>query len=125
MSGFWDVVQLLIWGFFFVFYLLVLFQIIGDLFRDEQMSGLAKAIWIIGLFVLPMLTALIYVIARGKGMAERQRASHQRAKDQTDAYIRSVTVKSPAEQIADAKSLLDSGAISQSEFELLKSKALQ
>lgn len=125
MSGFWDVVQLLVWSFFFVFYLLVLFQIIGDLFRDAELGGWAKAVWIIGLFVLPMLTALIYIIARGKGMAERQRASLQRAKDETNSYIRSVSAKSPAEQIADAKSLLDSGAISQSEFALLKSKALQ
>lgn len=125
MSNFWDFVQLLIWSFFLIFYLLVLFQIIGDLFRDPQVGGFAKALWIIGLFVLPMLTAIVYIIARGRGMAERQRASLQRAKEETDAYIRQVGGKSPAEQIADAKALLDARTINEEEFARLKAKALQ
>ncbi|MOA51211.1 hypothetical protein D3C78_1743300 [compost metagenome] len=73
---------------------------------------------------LPFLTALIYIILRGRGMAERQRASLQRAKSDADAYIREVAGKSPAEQIADAKSLLDAGTINQDEFARLKAKAL-
>jgi hypothetical protein len=125
MSNFWDFVQLLIWCFFLIFYLLVLFQIIGDLFRDSQMGGVAKALWIIGLFVLPMLTAIIYIVARGRGMSERQRASLQRAKEETDSYIRQVGGKSPADQIADAKALLDAGTINAEEFARLKAKALQ
>lgn len=125
MSNFWDFVQLLIWSFFLIFYLLVLFQIIGDLFRDPQVGGFAKALWIIGLFILPMLTAIVYIVARGRGMAERQRASIQRAKDETDAYIRQVGGKSPAEQIADAKALLDARTITEDEFARLKAKALQ
>ena len=125
MAGFWDFVQLLVWSFFLVFYLIVLFQIIGDIFRDPQMGGFAKAVWIIGLFILPLLTALVYIIARGRGMAERQRATLQRAKDETDAYIRQVvSAKSPAEQIADAKALLDARTINEEEFALLKAKAL-
>src|SRR5262249_2377144 len=88
MSNFWDFEQLLIWCFFLIFYLLVLFQIIGDLFRDSQMGGVAKALWIVCLFVLPLLTAIIYIVVRGRGMSERQRASLQRAKEETDAYIR-------------------------------------
>lgn len=125
MSSFWDSVQLLIWMFFLIFYLLVLFQIVGDLFRDTQMGGVAKAVWIICLFAFPMITALVYIIARGRGMSERQRASIQRAKDETDAYIRQVGGKSPAEQIADAKALLDARTISEEEFARLKAKALQ
>jgi hypothetical protein len=73
---------------------------------------------------LPFLTALIYVLARGRGMAERQRSALQRAKSDTEAYIREVAGKSPAEQIADAKALLDAGTINRAEFDRLKEKAL-
>jgi hypothetical protein len=78
----------------------------------------------IGLIFLPFLTALVYIIARGGGMAERQRAALQRAKADADAYIRDVAAKSPADQIADAKKLLDAGTINQDEFARLKAKAL-
>jgi hypothetical protein len=81
-------------------------------------------LWIIGLIFLPVLTAILYIIARGKGMAVRQRASLQRTKSETDEYIRGVAGKSPAAQIADAKALLDAGTISQDEFTKLKAKAL-
>jgi hypothetical protein len=122
--NFSDFFWLLIWSFFFVAYLMVLFQIIGDLFRDD-MNGWLKAVWILVLIVIPFLGALIYLIARGRGMAERQAGAVRQAQAQTDAYIRDVAGKTtPADQIASAKALLDSGAISQQEFEQLKSKAL-
>jgi Phospholipase_D-nuclease N-terminal len=124
MSNFWDIVWLILSTFVFVAYLLVLFQIIIDLFRDNELGGGFKALWILGLVFLPFLTALLYIIARGRGMAERGRAAMQRAKSDTDSYIRSVAGKSPAEQIADAKALLDAGTINQDEFARLKSKAL-
>jgi len=124
MSNFWDLIQLLLSTFVLIVYLLILFQIIGDLFRDSELGGGFKVLWIIGLVILPGLTAIIYIIARGRGMAERQRASLARAKSDTDAYIRNVAGKSPAEQIADAKALLDAGTINQQEFERLKAKAL-
>lgn len=124
MSNFWDFFQLLIWGFFLAFYLLVLFRIISDLFRDSQLNGFAKALWIIGLFILPFLTALAYIIFRGRGMAERHMASFQRAKEETGAYIRRVGGRSPADQIADAKALLDAKTITEEEFAQLKAKAL-
>jgi len=124
MSNFWDLIQLLLSTFVLIVYLLILFQIIGDLFRDSELGGGYKVLWIIGLIILPGLTAIIYIIARGRGMAERQRASLARAKSDTDAYIRQVAGKSPAEQIADAKALLDAGTINQAEFERLKAKAL-
>jgi len=116
MSNFWDIVWLMLSTFVFVAYLVVLFHIVVDLFRDSQMGGGAKALWIIGLILIPLLTSLIYILARGSGMAERQRAAVKSARDQTDAYIRDVAGKSPADQIADAKKLLDAGTINADEF---------
>jgi type VI protein secretion system component VasK len=124
MNTFGQWLWLMIWFFLFFLYLMILFQIIGDLFRDRELSGWWKAVWIIGLVVLPFLVALIYLIARGRGMAERQRDAVLQAKSDTDAYIKQVAGKSPAEHISDAKALLDSGAISAEEFAQLKAKAL-
>lgn len=124
MSNFWDVVVLIASTFFSIAYLIVLFQIVVDLFRDGELGGGSKAIWLIGLIFLPVLTALIYILARGGGMAERQRAVLRTAKADTDAYIREVAAKSPADQIADAKKLLDAGTINDEEFARLKAKAL-
>jgi UPF0716 family protein affecting phage T7 exclusion len=126
MDSFWDFFWLLVWTFFFVMYLMVLFQIIGDLFRDRELSGWWKALWIIFLIIFPFLAAIIYLIARGRGMAERQAGEMRKAQVATDQYIKSVASQgsSPADQIASAKSLLDSGAITQQEFEQLKAKAL-
>ena len=124
MSSFWDTVWLILMTFVLVAYLLVLFQIIVDLFRDKELGGLSKAIWFIGLVFLPFLTALLYIIFRGRGMSERQVAAVRDARAETDAYIRSVAGKSAAEQIADAKALLDAGTINADEFARLKAKAL-
>jgi hypothetical protein len=124
MSNFWDILYLIASTFLFFAYLIILFHIVVDLFRDSELSGGYKALWLIALVVLPFLTALIYVLVRGKGMAERQRTVLQRAKSDTEAYIREVAGKSPAEQIADARALLDAGTINQAEFERLKEKAL-
>jgi hypothetical protein len=100
-------------------------QIIRDLFRDSDLSGLLKALWIIALVFAPFLSALIYLIARGRGMAERQGREMASARAATDEYIRSVSGPGgPADQIASAKQLLDSGAITQAEFDRLKEKAL-
>ena len=122
--GFWDFFWLLVWSFFFVAYLMLLFQIFGDLFRDT-MSGWLKALWVVALIVAPFLSALIYLIARGREMAERQIAAAQEARAATDQYIQSVAgSSSPADQIASAKALLDRQAITPAEYERLKAKAL-
>jgi type VI protein secretion system component VasK len=122
---FWDFFWLLVWSFFFVAYLMVLFQVLGDLFRDHEMSGWLKAVWVIALIVFPFLALLIYMIARGRGMAERQARTMEQMRAQTDAHIRDVAGGSSAtEQIAAAKGLLDSGAITSGEFEQIKRKAL-
>ena len=124
MSNFWDIVWLMVSTFFFVAYLIIMFQIVVDLFRDEDMGGGSKVLWIIGLIFLPVLTAIIYIVARGRGMAERQHASLARAKSDTDQYIREVAGKTPAQQISEAKALLDAGTINRAEFDKLKAKAL-
>lgn len=122
---FWSYLALLIWTFFFVCYLIILFQIVADLFRDKSMSGGAKAVWIVCLLIIPLITAVVYLIARGGAMAQRRNTAAQQARNDTDLYIRSVAGTSPADQIATAKQLLDSGAITREEFDHLKATALQ
>jgi len=124
VSNFWDLVWLIFSSFIFISYLIILFQIVVDLFRDPELGGGSRAIWIIGLIFLPVLTALLYVLVRGRSMSERQRASVQKARSETENYIREVAGKSPADQIATAKSLLDAGTITQEEYAKLKAKAL-
>ena len=124
MSNFWDLMWLIFSAFVFFAYLVVLFQIVVDLFRDAELGGVSKAIWIVGLLVLPFLTALLYVVARGRGMAQRQRVALQQVRSDAETHLRSLAGKSPVEQIADAKALLDSGTISPDEFAKLKAKAL-
>ena len=123
-NNFWNVIWLIFWAFAFIAYLMALFAIIGDLFRDQKLNGWWKAVWIIFLIFMPFLTALVYLIARGRGLAERQAAAVGQARAQADDHIRAVATTSPAEDIAKAKQLLDSGVISQGEFDALKAKAL-
>ncbi|MBV6729781.1 PLDc N-terminal domain-containing protein [Nocardioides daeguensis] len=124
MVSFWDILWLLVWSFFFVSYLMVLFNILGDLFRDHELSGGMKAVWVVFLLVLPAITAIVYLVARGKGMAGRAIAQAQRNEEAARAYIRDAAGRTPAEEIATAKSLLDAGTIGQDEFDLLKARAL-
>ena len=120
-STIWDTIWWFLTIFVFIAYLMALFSIIGDIFRDRKLAGGWKAVWI---FFFPIVTALVYLIARGKGMGERQVAAAERYKAAQDDYIKSVAGTSPADQIAQAKGLLDSGAITQAEFDTLKAKAL-
>ncbi|EEQ11508.1 Integral membrane protein [Yersinia mollaretii ATCC 43969] len=120
----WDILATTFSIFFFIAYLLILFQVISDLFRDHELNGFYKAIWIIFLLFIPLLTSLIYLVTRGKGMAQRYRATVQKSVAETNDYIRHVAGKSPAEQIADAKKLWDEGTITESEYMQLKAKAL-
>ncbi len=111
--------------FFMITYFMILFSILGDLFRDHETSGVIKAIWLIFLVIFPFLTALVYLIARGDGMAKRSASAQKAAKAEFDQYVQSVTGgQSPADQIATAKTLLDAGTISQAEFDQRKAKAL-
>ena len=121
---FWNVLWLIVVSFAFIAYLMLLWTILTDLFRDHKTSGWGKAIWVVFLFFIPLLTSLVYLIARGPGMAERAQAQFVQAKAAQDEYIRTVAGKSPAEQISDAKALLDSGVITEAEFQALKTRAL-
>jgi len=123
-DSFWDFIWYTLVIFAFVAYLMLLFWILADLFRDRGLSGWWKAVWVVLLLFLPWITALVYLIARGRGMSERAMASRFEAKQQTDAYIKNVAGKSAADQIADAKALLDAGTITEQEFQALKAKAL-
>jgi Short C-terminal domain len=125
-SNFWDVLLWSLFFFIFIAALFVWFRVLLDLFSDKSLSGWAKAIWAVFLIFIPWLSAFVYLIARGKGMAERQVQQVTEAKQAQDEYIKSVagTSVSPAEQISQAQSLLQSGAISQEEFDSLKAKAL-
>jgi len=128
--NFWDFVGFFFWSYVFIAYLIFMISIIGDIIRDQQLNGWMKAIWIICLVFLPFITAFVYLIARGSGMRERQFAAERQARSQADAYIRSVAndpssmATSPVDEINKAKTLLDAGAISQSEFQELKEHAL-
>ena len=124
-----DFGSVLLWSFWFFIWisaLMVWFRCLFDMFSDSTLSGWGKAGWAILLVFLPWLGAIIYLIARGRSMAERQLAAVTEQQAAQQEYIQRVAGKSssPAGQIADAKALLDSGAISQSEFESLKAKAM-
>ena len=123
--SFWDIVWFIFISFAFFAYLMVLFSIVTDLFRDRDVSGVMKAVWVIALIFLPFVSALVYLITRGRGMAERAGRTAEVARVQQDAHIREVAGRTtPADQIAQAHAMLDAGAISQSEYDALKTKAL-
>jgi hypothetical protein len=111
--------------FFFFIWIMILFQVFIDLFRDHEESGVVKAIWVICLIFFTPITVLVYLIVRGKGMALRSQAQQKAAQADFDTYVQSVASSgSPTDQIAKAKELLDAGTIDQAEFDGLKAKAL-
>ena len=129
LESFVDILLWTLWIFLFVAYLFVLFRIIMDIFRDKTMGGFAKAIWLVALLFLPLITALVYLIARGKSMAQRDVEAAEEYREAQIEYTKGLMKDAskpatPAEQIAHAKELLDSGAISEEEFDKLKAKAL-
>ena len=127
MNSFWDWFWLMVWWFLFFAFLMVLFRIVGDLFRDRDLGGWGKALWVVFLIFLPVLGSLAYLIARGKGMAERSVREVQEYQSAQADYIRSVAggaAPSPAEQVAKAKELFDAGTITADEFARMKAKAL-
>lgn len=121
----WQSFLLVLEIFFFLAYLIVLFQIVGDLFRDRKLGGVAKALWVVLLIVVPLLTALVYLVARGKGMAERSHATAVAHQEAANSYIREVAGTSPSQEIAAAKALLDAGTITAEQFDRIKARALE
>jgi hypothetical protein len=112
---------------FFLFFawFMCLFWVLGDIFRSKDLGGGGKTLWIIFVIIIPWLGILVYVIARGKGMQERQLEQAKEMQAAQTDYIKSVAGSTSAtDQIASAKGLLDSGAITQVEFDQMKAKAL-
>jgi Phospholipase_D-nuclease N-terminal/Short C-terminal domain len=127
--SFADIFWSVLWFFFLFIWIMILVHILSDLFRDHTLSGGTKTLWVLFLVFLPFLAVLVYLIVRGKGMAERAATRQQQAQEQFEGYVRNVATTSgasasPTEQIAQAKQLLDAGTIDQAEFERLKAKAL-
>ena len=111
--------------FFFVIYFMMLFQVIVDVFRRHDIHGGKKAAWLIFLLIVPLLSLVIYMLTNGDDMAKRNISEAQQNRAQFDDYVRTVSSSSgAADQIEKAKGLLDSGAITQAEFDALKAKAL-
>ena len=122
---FLDVLWSMVIFFAFVIWIWLLITVFADVFRRRDIGGGMKAVWIIFVILLPYLGVLIYLIAEHQGMADRNMAQMQQVKEQQDAYIKTVAASSsPTDQIAQAKQLLDSGAITQAEFDGIKAKAL-
>ena len=121
---FLDVLWTMFIFFAWIIWFWLLITIFADIFRRTDIHGGKKTLWCIFVILTPFIGVFVYLISQSKGMNERnlQQVKHQR--QQTDEYIRSVASDDPAGQIAQAKSLLDSGAINQQEFDSLKQKAL-
>ncbi len=118
-----------LWAMFVLFMWIIWFwlliSVFGDLFRDRETSGGMKALWAIFVIVAPFLGVFIYLLVRGGGMADRSMAQQQAQRAQFDSYVRETAGSGgSAAEIAHAKQLLDDGAISQSEYDALKAKAL-
>jgi Phospholipase_D-nuclease N-terminal/Short C-terminal domain len=123
LDVFWTIIIFFAW----VIWIWMIILILSDIFRRRDLSGWAKAAWVVFLIVLPFLGALVYLIANHDGMAERNEKQAKAAQTQFDDYVKSVAAKEgggPASEIEKAKALLDSGAIDQAEFDQLKAKAL-
>ena len=124
-----DFGEVLLWSFWFFIWiaaLMVWFRCLFDLFGDSSLSGWGKAGWAVLLIFVPWVGALIYLIARGRSMTERQIAAAEQVQAEQKEYIQQVagTSQGPAQEIARAKELLDAGTITQAEFDALKAKAL-
>lgn len=110
--------------FFFVVWFWILITILGDLFRDHELGGWAKAGWLVFLVLVPYLAGFVYLIARGQGMRERAISQQAEMRKQMDSYVRETAGSSPADELQKLSELKDKGAISADEFERAKAKLL-
>ena len=125
-TSLWDALLWMLVVFIWIAFIFIWIRCVIDLFSDHTLGGFAKFLWAVCFIFFAPLTTLVYLIARGKSMGERQMAAMADAQAQQEKYIQNVAAKTktPAEQINDAKALLDSGAITQQEFDAMKAKAL-
>ena len=121
---FGELLLLVVEIFLFVVWIWILFTIITDIFRDHEMSGWAKGLWILFLVFIPYLTGLIYLIVRGGGMRERSIKAQTDAKAHFDEYVREQAHASPADELHKLNELREKGALSQEEFDQAKAKLL-
>jgi ABC-type multidrug transport system fused ATPase/permease subunit len=114
-----------LWFFMFFIWIWLLITVFADIFRDHEMSGWAKAAWVIFVIIFPYLGVFVYLIARGGSMAQRAAKQQQQAQQQFDSYVQSVaTTGSTADELARLADLKSKGVISDAEFEQLKAKAI-
>jgi ABC-type transport system involved in multi-copper enzyme maturation permease subunit len=122
--SFGDLLLLVVEIFLFVIWIWILFTIIGDLFRDHEMSGWGKAVWILFLVFIPFLTMLVYLIARGSGMRDRAIKAQAEAKHHFDQYVQQQAHSTPADELHKLNDLKEKGALSAEEFDKAKAKLL-
>jgi hypothetical protein len=119
-----DALLTVIWIFLFVAWIMVLFAIIGDLFRDHELSGWGKAAWILFLIIVPFFAALVYLIARGHGMRDRSIKEQAEVRHHFESYVRETAGTSPVDELHKLNDLKEKGAISDAEFERMKAKLI-
>jgi hypothetical protein len=123
-TSFWSWIAVFFWISAYVAYLCAVVYILMDIIRDHTLNGWGKAIWVLFLVFVPFLTGLVYVIARGRGMAARWAPRHDRAPEYSEEYVRSVSFADPDAEIAKAQALRAQGSISDGEFDAIRNKAL-
>jgi len=121
---FLDLLWTMIIFFLWVIWFWLLFTVFADIFRRHDISGVKKTVWIVFTILVPFLGVFVYLITQNVGMTERQLARTRAQRDQFDAYVRETAGGGAAAEIDKAKQLLDSGAITQAEFDTIKQKAL-
>lgn len=122
-----DLIWTTIWIFFLILFIWVFIMIISDLFRDHKLSGWAKAIWVVALIIFPLIGSLVYLIARGEGMAERSAAQQRQARAEFDDYIRSTATAGgtgAADELTRLAELRDKGTITDAEFQTMKARVV-
>ena len=119
-----DAIITILWIFLFVAWILVLFTIVGDLFRDHELSGWVKAIWILFLIFIPFLTALVYLIVRGHGMRDRSIREQAEVRRHFESYVRETAGSTPVDELHKLNDLKEKGAISDDEFDRMKAKLI-
>src|SRR5690606_16575924 len=120
-----DLILTAIWVFFLILFIWLFIAIVSDVFRDHQLSGASKALWVIGLILFPLVGSLVYLIVRGGGMAERTAARERLAQQHFESYIRDVAGTpgaAPVDDLARLSELRSNGTITDAEFEAIKSR---
>jgi ABC-type transport system involved in cytochrome bd biosynthesis fused ATPase/permease subunit len=108
--------------FFFVIWFWILIVILSDLFRDHELSGWWKAVWVLFLVFVPFVTALVYLIVRGQGMRDRAVKEQAETRKHLDQYVRETAATSPVDELHKLADLKERGAITDAEYEKMKAK---